>query len=288
MRSLVALICFCCLIGAARAAEPVHFPSLDGPPATVLDAYLFRTTAPGRSPAVVFLHGCGGLLSRSGAINAREQDWAARLNAIGISVLMVDSHTPRHHGQMCAPATFDGAILRARPFDAVAALRYLQDQDFVQPDRIGLIGWSQGGGVVLNTIRSGSPVQSALTAAGGFRAAIAFYPGGCNTAVHRLAWDSPVPLLILIGEGDLWTPADRCGALMATATPATKVTMQTYPGAYHDFDWPGRPVREVPAYRTRDGVVPIVGTDDAARTDALQRVPAFLSSWLLPLRQSTP
>jgi hypothetical protein len=40
-------------------------------------------------------------------------------------------------------------------------------------------------------------------------------------------------------------------------------------------------VRELPNYRTRAGIVPIVGTDPAARADAQQRVPAFLAPYLV-------
>ncbi|MBV9078948.1 MAG: hypothetical protein JO048_15915, partial [Methylobacteriaceae bacterium] len=38
--------------------------------------------------------------------------------------------------------------------------------------------------------------------------------------------------------------------------------------------------RELPAYRSGDGPVPVVGTDDAARADALLRVLAFLRGHL--------
>jgi dienelactone hydrolase len=56
--------------------------------------------------------------------------------------------------------------------------------------------------------------------------------------------------------------------------------MQVYPGAYHGFDRANSPVREFPEYRTSTGVVPIQGTDPAARQDALTRVPAFLARFL--------
>jgi hypothetical protein len=39
-------------------------------------------------------------------------------------------------------------------------------------------------------------------------------------------------------------------------------------------------VLRLPAYRTRAGVVPIVGTEPAARQDAIARVPAFLARYL--------
>ena len=45
---------------------------------------------------------------------------------------------------------------RDRPKDAYAALQYLQAQPFVKADHVGLIGWSQGGGVVLLSINDKS------------------------------------------------------------------------------------------------------------------------------------
>ena len=41
------------------------------------------------------------MFGRSGKINARERDWAQRMNEAGITVLMVDSLGPRHHGRQC-------------------------------------------------------------------------------------------------------------------------------------------------------------------------------------------
>ena len=55
----------------------------------------------------------------------------------------------------------------------------------------------------------------------------------------------------------------------AAAARGALVEMQVYPGAYHGFDARNLPQRELPEYRTRDGVVPIVGTDPAARADVL-------------------
>ena len=43
---------------------------------------------------------------------------------------------------------------------------------------------------------------------------------------------------------------------------------------------PGQPATEAAGLRTRVGVVPIIGTDPAARADALLRVPAFLDRYL--------
>ena len=64
-------------------------------------------------------------------------------------VLLVDSLGPRSHGEMCSITGFDPTLYRKRPHDTYGALSYLQQLPFVRGDRIGLIGWSQGGGITL-------------------------------------------------------------------------------------------------------------------------------------------
>lgn len=265
----------------AQAQEKVSFPSRDG---TILDGYLFRAgQGNGPAPAVVFAHGCGGLIGKNG-INARETDWAQRLTGDGYSVLMVDSFTPRGVKSMCAPSTFRSEVYRARPQDMYGALAYLQAQPFVDPGRIALMGWSQGGGAVLNTLRAKSAARPAgLAPARDFQAAIAFYPGSCRPERQPGGWSSRIPLLVLTGEKDVWTPLAPCEALLSEAARAgSPVTLHIYAGAYHDFDWPGLTYRERPEFRTSAGAVPIVATDPAARADALVRVPAFLGPYLTP------
>jgi len=272
---------------AATAQQLVHFPSLDdngpGQQATMLDGYLFRPGGEGRRPAIVFLHGCGGLFSHAtGDIQARERDWAAELNRRGYVVLMVDSFGPRSQGSMCAHLDFNAAVYRKRPDDAYGALLFLQAQPFIQPDRIGVVGWSQGGGVVLLSIRAQSLGRPMQLPHGDFRAAVAFYPGSCAESKHKIPWTSAIPLLVLVGADDVWTPAAPCEQLVEGAVArGSAVEMRIYPGAYHDFDWPDMPVHESPKYRTAAGVVPIQGTNSAARQDALARVPAFLDRYLM-------
>jgi dienelactone hydrolase len=265
---------------AAAGALPgrVRVPSLDG---TAIEAYLFRPQGAGPHPAVVFLHGCGGLVSSRGAIQARETDWASRLTALGYVVLMVDSFSSRGVREMCSPRSFQQPVYAARPKDAYAALGYLQAQDFVRPDRVGVMGWSQGGGVILYSIRAASLGRPARLPRGDFRAAVAFYPGSCREGAHNPPWTSAIPLLVLVGDRDVWTPAEPCNGLVEGAVSrGSKIEMQIYPGAYHDFDWPNLAVHALPAYRTSAGVVPVTGTDPAARADALARVPEFLAKYL--------
>jgi len=270
------------LAGRGGAATPtlVHFPSLDEQ-ATVLDGYLVRPDGDGRHPAVVLLHGCGGLLTRTGTIESRQTDWTHRLAARGYVVLMVDSFGPRHQGEMCSQAGYRSAVYLARPKDAYGALRYLQEQPFVRGDRIGLLGWSEGGGALLLAIRSASRGRPPAWTSPDFRAAVAFYPASCREGAHTVPWASTIPLLVLVGAADNWTPAAPCAALLAGArSRGSPVEWQIYPGAYHDFDWPNLGRRELEAYRKRSGEVPITAMDPAARADALARVPAFLGRYL--------
>lgn len=282
--ALAALLTVFVWCGPVAAQELIHFPSLEdngpGQGSTHLDGYLWRLPDAAPHPAIVGLHGCAGMFGRSGLPTPLYRAWAAEFNRAGYHVLLVDSFGPRRHGEMCSVGGFDLQIYRKRPRDAYGALWYLQSQPFVRGDRVGLVGWSQGGGVTLYSIRSQSLGRPAQLPQGDFRAAVAFYPGACSEE-RQAGWSSTIPLLMLIGAADIWTPMPPCKALLdGAAARGNKVETVIYPGAYHGFDAPDVSIRQLPAYVTRAGVIPIVGTDPAARADALQRVPSFLARYL--------
>ena len=288
MRGVVALALLALLSrgGMVTGQELVHFPSLEdngpGQASTMLDGYLFRAPGSDRPPAIVGLHGCSGLPARTtGSIAPSYRVWAAEFNRHGYTALLVDSLGPRGHGEMCSIAGFDLAIYRKRAMDAYGALWFLQAQSFVRGDRIALVGWSQGGGVALSAIGSQGLGRPRQLPQGDYRAAVVFYPGQCDPNRRPAAWTSSIPLLVLLGAEDVWTPAAPCEALLTgAAMRRPNIEMQVYPGAYHSFDAPNLSRRELPEYRTRTEVVPIVGTDEAARADALVRVPAFLTRFI--------
>jgi dienelactone hydrolase len=267
--------------GRAGAQDIVHFPSLDDQH-TMLDGYLFRAPGEGRHPVVVGLHGCSGMLSPRGTILPIEFSWAYLFNQLSWNVLLVDSFGPRRHGEMCSITGFNLGIYHDRPKDAYGALAWLQDQDFVRPDRIAALGWSQGGGAVLLSIGNHSLGRPpGLPPERDFRAAVAFYPAACRFDREPADWTTKIPLLVLQGEADVWTPAVLCKAFIDdVAARGATAEIVLYPGAYHAFDAPNVTKRELPDYVTRAGVVPIVGTDPAARANAQQRVPDFLARYL--------
>ena len=110
-----------------------------------------------------------------------------------------------------------------------------------------------------------------------FRAAVAFYPG-CSAMADKSNWATRMPLLILMGEADDWTPAKPCKTL-AAANPDS-VTLILYPGAYHDFDNEAQKLHELHglAYTANDDGIAHAGLNPAARAASLKDVPAFLAA----------
>ncbi|HEY8267030.1 MAG TPA: dienelactone hydrolase family protein [Xanthobacteraceae bacterium] len=286
MRLLIATLALALGANAAGAQERVSFLSLDG--VTTLQAHLIRPKAEGRRPALVFLHGCSGLLRPRGGMFPLYPDWGRRLAAKGYVILMVDSAASRGFGETCTASPARITVARNRPLDAYAALKYLQAQPFVRPDRVGLIGWSQGGATVLRSIAARS-IARPVPLAHDFKAAVALYPGACAEHWHTRpfvnaepnSWTTKIPLLVLFGEQDNWTPIKPCEEFIAgTKARGAPVEFKRYPFALHGFDAPGQLRLALPAYRLADGTVPEVGTDGDARADALLRVPEFFGRYL--------
>src|SRR5262249_19673160 len=132
----------------------------------------------------------------------------------------------------------------------------------------------------LFTVNAKWPVRPPTDTHPDFRAAVAFYPG-CARAVDR-AWAPSVPLLILIGELDNWTPIEACRELVGqTEDPRGFLTFVPYPGAHHGFDAPGGGPRERVGVRGAvSGMSVTVGAHPESREDARKRVPAFLARYL--------
>ena len=252
----------------AAAAETVLIPA----PGVELNAVMYRPAGAGPFPAVVALHGCGGLYGRDGGLSARHADWGERLSKLGFIVLFPDSFGSRGAGSQCSTTSRVARPSAERVADALAAKSFLQSRPDVKPEAVSLMGWSNGGSTVLHAVEPGAAARGR---APDFTRAVALYPG-CRTLVEHGNWRSRLPLLILIGASDDWTPAARCNAL---AQQAANVSIVLYPGAYHDFDYPDMPLRTRSglAYTADRSGVAHTGTEPAAREDALRRVPAFLA-----------
>ncbi|MDR6669963.1 dienelactone hydrolase family protein [Rhizobium sp. 1399] len=220
----------------AQADELVHFDSasvkpspflerkakeqgvaLPSPQATPLIGYLTRPPGDGPFPAVVLMHGCGGIHAHV------KEVWPERLVSWGYVTLVVDSFTTRNIENSCK------TYLPDRVFDAYGALDFLTKSGFVDARRVALMGFSAGGIATLEATKIEGNEQLMDEK---FRAAVAYYP---VCAPHES--DATVPTLILNGDLDDWSPAERCRQRVSRLSgKGPPVELHIYPGARHDFD----------------------------------------------------
>ena len=268
-----ALVLVLLLAGAdARAGgpEPVEFRDGD----VTLKATVYRPEGTGPFPAIVGMHDCAGLTNSAGAVAAKYRDWAQLLVKDGFIVLFPESYGSRGFGNQCATRNRPVRPDRERVADANASRRWLEQQPDVRADHISLLGWSNGGSSVLWTVRP----QPKRDDKPDFRSAVALYPG-CRR-LDSTAWSTRVPTLILIGAADDVASPQDCEHMVAGAKGrSARITIVVYPGAFHDFDHPNRPLQVRTGYAfSADGSGRIhTGTNAAARTDSIKRVPQWLA-----------
>jgi len=257
---LVAFATVVLLVGCASTA--VHFPN----------------ATPGPFPALVLLHGCHGVLPST-------REWGRWLRARGYVALIVDSLTPRGLTETCSFSSPD--VPNTERFDDTAgAFRYLASRPYVDRERIGVIGWSNGGLFAMTAINGPSHERARLRGVilpePAFRAAVAFYPGGCFSLVNETVVR---PLLVLIGDADDWTlPAPCIEMVQGMRSRGADVSLAVYPGAVHYFDTegPARVVLPDVTNRNRPGGCcgATIGYDPEAAADARRRVEAFFARHL--------
>lgn len=259
------------LTNAAWASSQIEIPLAD----VKLRAIVFKPDGNGPFPAVVGLHACEGLTDSAGKILPRYRDWGEKLVSLGIAAIFPDSFGSRGHGAQCKVRERPVRASRTRTADANAARRWVQVQQWSNADRVSLIGWSHGATAALYTVRRRAEVRDGTP---DFRSAIAFYPN-CGR-LGLTAWSGRIPALILIGKADDWSSASACEQMVADARGrSAQVQIIVYPGAYHSFDRPDVPLHELTGIANTanpSGRVH-VGTNPAARDDAVRRVQDFLA-----------
>ena len=257
--------------GAAAAAEQVDIPE----PAAPLHGILYRPEGAGPFPGVVALHGCENLINRAGKVAPHFADWGERLSAAGLAVVFPDSFGSRGLRAQCRVPERKVRTEHERVADANAARHWLQAQSWTIRERVSLLGWANGAIASLWAVR---PHSLARDEAPDFRSVVAFYPG-CRR-LGELAWSARVPTLILVGKADDWAAPAPCEQMVAGAKGRSALaSLVVYPGAYHEFDRPDYPVRELSGLvNTADGSGKAhIGTNSAAREDALVRVREWLA-----------
>jgi dipeptidyl aminopeptidase/acylaminoacyl peptidase len=250
------LIAVALAVSACDRLEPPTAPSPSSPPATpgrhvvtivgdgaTLGGILFRPEGADSKPAVIVLHGWLAAGTNGAAtVEARARRYADE-GYVALALSM--RGWPLSGG-------FDDCGLR-QPDDVVAAAEWLRAQPGVAVDRIGIVGFSQGGQVALLAAARDARI----------RAVVAYYPvtdvalwkstttnpdvPGYITAICEpggVGPRSPVlraasiasPVLLVHGELDSRVPTEQSRLMIAALQSAGRRSdLLIVPGAQHGF-----------------------------------------------------
>jgi dienelactone hydrolase len=202
---------------------------------------VLRPGGSGRAPAIVMLHGCGGP-------RPFIDDMARLAASAGAGAIVVDSFKPRGIGRMAALATVcTGARLqgRERAGDLFAALAWARARDWIDPARLGAIGWSHGGWTILDalSLHAGSELSRATGLSElpaepleGLTAAMAVYPyAGIGSMVGQRRWRVNPRTTAIVAEHDYIVGATR-GALERQRTRGATLDIVLFGNATHAFE----------------------------------------------------
>src|SRR2546428_5753356 len=182
----------------------------------------------GRVPAVIVLHSCAGVQPPTG-------NWARELDRMGYAALVLDSFTGRGVKEICTGHT--PVSIGSRLADVFRAQELLATHPRVDPQRLGVVGFSHGGWAALWASQEYYP-RRVLRGTGSPPAAYAaFYPVGCNIRLLNETDMAGGPVRIFHGTSDDWTTIDHCREWVARRRAAGKdVSIVQYDGALHAFD----------------------------------------------------
>lgn len=241
---------------AMAAEETVKFASLHDHVELVGYLFLPKDTA-SPAPAIVLMHGRAGAYSSAAkgvysakTLSQRHRQWAQWWAGQGYAALIVDGFGPRgypagfgRHSYKDRPAELDET--EARPQDAYAGLLYLRSRREIAGDRVGLMGWSNGGSTVLAAMAGNAPGLDRIGgAAQGFRGGLALYPGCALKDKYKGGLLLYAPTRIYAAELDEEVSPKICATLTERSrAKGADLTLQIYPGAVHGFDDPA-PARQ--------------------------------------------
>ncbi|WP_245943985.1 dienelactone hydrolase family protein [Acuticoccus kandeliae] len=216
--------------------------------ASALLSPYYRITKPegaGPFPTALIFSGCDGPQDNM----AR---WAERLAAEGWASIVVDSHTPRGFDDydiwrlICVGQLFMGS---ERAGDVLIGIDDARKMDFVDTDRIALIGASHGGWSIMDffvldppetTPFSLSALPESFAARGmeGIVGSVLVYPwcGPANRA-RSSGWRDEAPVLFLLSREDAIAPSGECLDIAEVLEKQGKsVETVVFEGTTHGFD----------------------------------------------------
>ncbi len=174
--------------------------------------YLTIQTSNTPKPTIIVAHGC------SGTVPSSYKEWVYGIGNWGYNSVMLDSFLPRGFSDCEQRRTAPYLSQTVRANDINNLVKWIKKQSWHR-GKIGLIGFSHGGGTAINV--SNNPTVE------GISASVAYYPY-CDYIGVDLK-NPKVPTLVHFGKKDTTTPIHRCNL-------NDKYEKIIYPNAYHSFD----------------------------------------------------
>lgn len=216
----------------------------NGQRVTIAGELRFPRGTTGRLPAVILLHGSGG-------IGAREEFWSKYLSELGMASFLVDSFSGRGIVQTSTDQDQLGRL--ATILDGYRAFDVLAAHPRIDSARIALMGFSRGGTATLYA--SMTRLREMWNPRANFAAFIPLY-GSCSATLIGDTEISPAPLRQFHGMADDWVTVAPCRPYFERLRAAGRDAKLTeYPDAHHSYDNPlgsRTPVVAKGAQTTRD------------------------------------
>lgn len=181
----------------------------------------------GKIPAVVIMHGSGGVR------DFREIEMAKLLNKRGIAAIIPYSFKSRGVVDVRQTAG-SGVTYGMRMVDAYTALNLLSAHPNIDKDRIGIIGYSSGS--IISLLSQDEKIRKKLAKNNlKFAAHVGVMP--CAQYGFKNPEPTDAPLLFLAGEKDDWCPVEKVISYAQRLKDAGgNVQTMVYPEAHHGFD----------------------------------------------------
>jgi dienelactone hydrolase len=198
----------------------------EGKPATIAGELRIPTPGTARLPAIVLIHGSGG-------IGSSVEDWVPLLNGAGVATFVIDSFAGRGLADVRNDQSQLGRL--AGVVDAFRALGVLAKHPRIDPRRIAVMGFSRGGQAALySSVKRFQRMHGPAGVA--FAAYLPFY-ADCMTAYVDDADVADGPIRMFHGTADDWDPVAPCRVYVERLRKAGKdVILTEYLGASHVFD----------------------------------------------------
>jgi dienelactone hydrolase len=244
--------------------EEEKWISISGREGITLPFYQVIPQGTGPYPVIIVLHGCGGLLdATTKKIETHFLSWIDFGKNNKVVMIFPDSYNPRGFSSFCNMAPPDDAVCSPayeRTKDVFDVMLWLKNQPYVDINRIGILGFSQGAETALSCIADPAKligqrivsnngvsynVPNLVEKPAGItiKAAVTYYPGTVYYGYYKNQYDPTASVLIqaasldpLYSGGQTQAFVDNAIKNGANSTNSNTIQLVVYSGASHSFD----------------------------------------------------